>query len=269
MAYKKLIVEREGGVVVIQLNNPERMNASDPEMTREFHEELDRTEADSDSRVVVLTGVGNAFSGGYDMNVMKAQGREPEQTVQEHPYWARIDPSARQPLRSHALRFRYFDRPIIAAVNGYAIGGLCLACDIRIASEKAKFCFMYTRRGLSPAEGSSYLLPHLVGISKALELAFTGDMIDGREAARVGLVSKVVPHEELMPATMELAHRIARNPPIAIGLTKYVMYKALQMSIEDSMALQNVAHTASALTEDHKEGVRAYAEKREPRFKGR
>ena len=94
-------------------------------------------------------------------------------------------------------------------------------------------------------------------------------MIDGKEAERIGLVSKVVLHEQLMPVTMELAHRIVRNPPVAIGLTKYVMYKALQMSIEDSMALQNVAHTASTLTEDHKEGVRAYAEKREPRFHGR
>ena len=94
-------------------------------------------------------------------------------------------------------------------------------------------------------------------------------MIDGREAERIGLVSKVVPHEQLMPVTMELAHRIAKNPPVAIGLTKYVMYKALQMSIEDNMALQNVAHTASTLTEDHKEGVQAYAEKREPRFQGR
>ncbi len=269
MEYKKIIVERDGGVVVIKMNNPERMNAGDPEMNREIHAELDRTEADSDSRVIVLTGVGKAFSGGYDMNVMKAEGREPPQTVQEHPYWARIDPSARQPLRSYALRFRHFDRPIIAAVNGYAIGGMCLACDIRIASEKAKFCFMYTRRGLSPAEGSSYLLPHIVGISKALELAFTGEMVDGKEAERIGLASKVVPHEELMPVTMELAHRIAKNPPIAIGLTKYVMYKALQMSIEDSMSLQNVAHTASTLTEDHKEGIRAYAEKREPKFLGK
>ncbi len=269
MGYRKIIVEREGGVVVIKLNNPERMNAGDPEMTRELNEELDKTEADPESRVVVLTGVGKAFSGGYDMNVMKTEGREPAPTVQEHPYWARIEPSARQPLRSYTLRFRYFDRPIIAAVNGYSIGGLCLACDIRIASENAKFCFMYTRRGLSPSEGSSYLLPHIVGISKALELAFTADMIDAREAERVGLVSKVVPHEQLMPAAMELAHRIAKNPPIAIGLTKYVMYKSLQKSIEDSMLLQNAAHTASTLTEDHQEGVRAYAEKREPRFRGK
>ena len=269
MEYKKIIVERDGGVVVIKMNNPERMNAGDPEMNREIHAELDRTEADSDSRVIVLTGVGRAFSGGYDMNVMKAEGREPPQTVQEHPYWARIDHSAIQPVRSYALRFRHFDRPIIAAINGYAIGGLCLACDIRIASEKAKFCFMYTNRGLSPAEGSSYLLPHIVGISKALELAFTGEMVDGKEAERIGLASKVVPHEELMPVTMKLAHRIAKNPPIAIGLTKYVMYKALQMSIEENMSLQNVAHTASTLTEDHKEGIRAYVEKREPKFQGK
>lgn len=269
MEYKKIIVERDGGVVIIKLNNPAHMNAGDPEMTRELNQELDRIEADPGSRVVVLTGVGKAFSGGYNMNVMKAEGREPPPAVQEHPYWARIDPAARQPLRSYTLRFRNFDRPIIAAVNGYSIGGLCLACDIRIASENAKFCFMYTKRGLSPAEGSSYHLPQIVGISKALELAFTGDMIDAKEAERIGLVSKVVPHEQLMPATMELAHRIAKNPPIAIGLTKYVMYKALQMSIEESMLLQNVAHTASTETEDHKEGIRAYAEKREPQFKGK
>lgn len=269
MEYKKIIVERDGGVVIIKMNNPDKMNAGDPEMTRELHHELDRTEADSDSRVVVLTGVGKAFSGGYDMGVMKAAGREPAQVAPDHPYWAKFDPSSRNPQRMYALRFRHFDRPIIAAVNGYSIGGLCLACDIRIASEKAKFCFMYTKRGLSPAEGSSYLLPHIVGISKALELAFTADMVDAKEAERIGLVSKVVPHEQLMPAAMELAHRIAKNPPIAMGLTKYVMYKALNMSIEDSMTLQNAAHTASTLTEDHVEGVRAYAEKREPKFKGR
>lgn len=264
MAYQKIIVEREDGIVVIKLNNPERLNAVDAEMNREMNEELARAEADPDSRVIILTGVGKGFCAGFDMRIMQAAGREPAAVAPDHPYQARIVPTLRW-----GRGLRDLDIPTIAAVNGYSLSSLALRCDIRIASEEAKFCFMYTRRGLSPSEGSSTLLPQIVGISKALEMAFTSDFIDGREAERIGLVSKCVPHDQLMPTAMELARKIAKNPPIAMGLTKYVMYKSLEMSVEDNMVLANVAHTETTLTEDHKEGVRAYAEKREPKFQGK
>ena len=162
-------------------------------------------------------------------------------------------------------------KPIIAAVNGAAVGAGCdlaLACDIRIASDQARFSEIYIRRGIVPAMGGTYFLPRIVGIAKACELIWTGDMVDAREAERIGLVTKVVPHEELEVATMEFAEKLASSAPLVIQATKLAIYAGLDMDLETTMqSIQPMMREASQ-SGDRQEGAQAFLEKREPLFRG-
>ena len=175
--------------------------------------------------------------------------------------------ASRIPLRIHKPQ-----KPSIAAVNGHAIGvgmGVALACDIRFASEKAVFSEAFSRMGLIPGDGSSWQLPRLIGMSKTLLLQYTGDRIDGNEAFRMGIASKVFADDALMEETMELATRLANMPSQSLALTKYLMHKSLDMDFEESLALAHVAQEQVRRTEDHKEAVQAFIEKRQPKFTGR
>lgn len=267
-----LMVETtDNGVVVITLNDPSSLNAMGGEMMSELNEELTRIEDDRDARVVVLTGAGRGFSSGANMKALVRDGVETVAGPRENEHYrAMIDPTESR-VPNAMTRLRTMDTPSIAAVNGFAVGGgmgLALCCDIRIASEEARFAFTFTKRGLSPFEGSTFLLPRAIGLSRALEMAYTGDMVDGKKAERIGLVSEVVPHDQLMETTMELANRIALSPPIAVALDKYMMTRFMTMDFDEAMIWQRTAFNATAQTEDHKEGLRAFAEKRTPQFKG-
>ena len=170
------------------------------------------------------------------------------------------------------LRLHELQKPSIAAVNGHAIGagmGIALTCDIRIASEKAVFSEAFVRMGLIPGDGSSWQLPRLIGLSNTLLLQYTGDRIDGTEAYRIGLASRVVPHEDLMPTAMELALRLARGPTQSLSLIKYLVHKSMESSFRESLEIAHAAQELVRSTEDHKEAVRAFLEKRQPDFKGR
>jgi len=161
---------------------------------------------------------------------------------------------------------------VIAAINGYAVGGgldISLSCDIRIASDKAKLAEVFIRRGLIPAMGGIHFLPRLVGLDKACELIWTGDMVDAEQALEMGLVTRVVPHEELEDAVLELAEKLAKGPPLAIQAAKRAIYEGLTMTLEETFAYTDGVMDWLAKTEDHKEGARAFVEKREPQFKGR
>ena len=171
------------------------------------------------------------------------------------------------PLRIHNLQ-----KPSIAAVNGYAMGvgmGISLACDIRLASENAIFSEAFVLRGLIPGDGSCWQLPRLIGLSNTLLIQYTGDRIDGTEAHRLGLASKLYPHDELMPAAMELAVRLANGPTQAMSLIKYLVRKSMDISLEESLEMGHAAQDIARSTDDHKEAVRAFVEKRKPAFKGR
>ena len=171
------------------------------------------------------------------------------------------------PLRIHKLQ-----KPSIAAVNGHAMGvgmGVALACDIRYAAEKAVFSEAFSRMGLIPGDGSSWQLPRLIGLSNTLLLQYTGDRIDGSEAYRMGIASKVLPDGELMEASLELASRLASGPMVSLSLIKYLAHQSLDLNFEESLALAHVAQEQARKTEDHKEAVRAFLEKRRPEFKGR
>ena len=170
------------------------------------------------------------------------------------------------------LLLHQFEKPIIAAINGVAVGGgldLALACDIRIASDQARFAEVFIRRGLIPAMGGIFFLPRLVGLDRACQMVWTGDMISAEEAERIGLVTSVVPHEELQSATLELAEKLAKGPPLAIQKAKHAIYQGLGTDLATSLEVARAAVGELSSTEDHAEGARAFVEKREPVFRGR
>jgi 2-(1,2-epoxy-1,2-dihydrophenyl)acetyl-CoA isomerase len=169
------------------------------------------------------------------------------------------------------LGFEKINKPIIAAINGIAAGvglTLTLACDIRLASASARFSAIWVKRGLIADGGATFLLPLVVGMEKALELSFTGDVIDAQEAERIGLVSRVIPPEELMSRAKELAQKIASGPPISVELVKRVMWEKIRNQVREHLLFESYAQTVCRSTQDQKEAVKAFMEKREPQFKG-
>ena len=170
------------------------------------------------------------------------------------------------------LAFRQCEKPVIAAVNGVAAGGGCdiaLACDIRFASDRARFGEVFARIGLFPGTGGTYLLPRTVGVAKALELIWTGDLIDAVEAERIGLVTRVVAHENLLSETRAFAQRLAEGPPLALSLAKAAVYRGLDLDLSAAFDYAATAEAITLTSQDHREGVAALREKRKPTFQGR
>lgn len=262
MVYKELILTKEEGVAIVTLNRPEKLNALSGVMLTELPKVLEDIQGDSDVRVMVLTGAGRGFCSGADTSILSATGEGRSS----------IDSVTERLLGPWVLSMRDMPKPIIAAVNGVALGvgfSLALACDIRIASDNARFSMMFVRWGLIPGCGATYFLPRTVGHSKACELMFTGEIFDAREAERIGLVSRVVPHDELMGVTKELAKRIAGGPPIAVGFIKRAIYKGIEGDLASQLEFETYAQGICFQTEDHREAGRAFMEKREAKFRGR
>ena len=269
MAYNTLIVAKEAGVAMLTLNRPDKLNAWDEEMMEEGVRAIEEIRDDLDIRVLVITGAGRAFSTGADVTSL---ARETER-MKAGERSLRDGLSSWPGIVTMAYQLRQMDRPVIAAVNGVAAGagfGLALACDIRIASDQARFSQIFVKRGLVPDTGSTYFLPRIVGTEKACELIFRGNLIDAYEAQRLGIVSRVVPHGELMNEVMSLAKELASSAPIAVGLAKRAIYKgASEIDLAAQMDFELYLNTLLFGTEDFKEGVMSFLEKREPRFLGR
>jgi enoyl-CoA hydratase/carnithine racemase len=259
--------EREGDVVLLTLNAPEKRNAiSTFEECDAIVEACRRVNLDRSVRCVILTGAGTAFCAGGDLKAMRDR-----KGILEGSH-ADVRENYRRGVQAMANALYDCDAPTIAAVNGPAIGlGLDVACmcDMRIASDKAAFAESFVKVGIVPGDGGAWLLPRVVGMSVAAEMSFTGDLLSPQEAKDVRLVSKVVPHDELMAAALALAGRIAANPPEMVRMTKKLLregqHTRLSTLLEMSAAFQALAHT----TEDHKEAVNAMLEKRKPTFTGR
>ena len=283
MANQFIKTESRDGVFILTMHDPATRNALGSEMAREITEALDRFEDDPEDRVLLLTGTEPSFCSGANVRSFNQRIEEREEGAAgggpPPPLpWGKMESrfarrrsseegAAFVPLRLHQLQ-----KPSIAAVNGHAMGvgmGVALACDIRIAAEKAQFSEAFVRMGLIPGDGSSWQLPRLIGLSNTLLLQYTGDRIDGNEAFRMGIVSKVVPDDAIMEASMELASRLAKGPTQSLSLIKYLVHKSLETNLEESLALSHVAQEQARQTEDHKEAVRAFLEKRRPEFKGR
>ena len=283
MSYNFIQTENRDGVLVLTMHDPPTRNALGPEMSAEIRAELDRFEDDPACRVLLITGTAPSFCSGANVRGFRRRIEEQETAAAESAPlpWGRMEARLANrddrveyaggaplvPLRIHNLQ-----KPSIAAVNGHAMGvgmGVALACDIRYAAANAVFSEAFSRMGLIPGDGSCWQLPRLIGMSNTLLLQYTGDRIDGAEAHRLGIVSKVTPEDSLMESAMELAYRLAQGPTQSLALIKYLVHRSQDLSFAESLDLAHVAQSQARRTEDHKEAVQAFLEKRPPVFQGR
>jgi enoyl-CoA hydratase/carnithine racemase len=261
-----LLYELQDHTVTLTLNLPETRNPiSEPEMIEAFEDAVQRINRDIEVRAVILTGAGSAFSSGGNVKHMRERsgmfGGTPAQIRQGYRHGIQRIPRAMAQL----------EVPAIAAVNGAAIGAGCdltCMCDMRIASERAIFAESFVKVGIIPGDGGAWLLPRAVGMARASEMAFTGDAIDAQTALQWGLVSRVVPHDELMNTARELANRIVCNPPEVLRMTKKLLREGQQQSLDALLELSASMQALAHHTLDHEEAVSALLEKRTGQFKG-
>jgi len=264
MTYKCLIYELKDGIATLTLNRPERLNALGDTLRDDLQDAVTRASEDPEVRVMIVTGAGKGFCSGGDVKAMS----ERKESGSGRPILEKVAPGRDRTV----LALRDAPKPVIAAVNGAAAGAgfnLALCCDIRLASTAAKFSQAFVKRGLHPDWGGTYFLPRVVGTAKACELIFTGAIIDAEEALKLGIVSAVHQPEELMPAALALARRIADGPPIAIRLAKRGIYHNLECDLRQALEYETFAQNICYETEDAAEGIRAFVEKRAPSFRGR
>ncbi|MDA1188517.1 MAG: enoyl-CoA hydratase-related protein [Chloroflexi bacterium] len=286
MAGEYIQARQTNGVLVVTMDDPPTRNAIGIEMVAAIEVQLDLLESDPSLRALVLTGHDPSFCSGANVRKMHesnlARSAEQDQQGDLFQPWDDLDQAwADAPensseemdaVRMLTVRLHKLQKPSIAAVNGHAIGlgmGIALACDIRIASERAQFSEAFIRNGLIPADGSTWFLPRLIGLGNTLLLQYTGDMIPADDAYRMGIVSQVVPHDDLMGTVMDLAQRLAQGPTYSIALIKKLVQQSLKVNFEESMKLAGPAQALARKTHDHREGVQAFLEKRRPHFKGR
>ena len=266
MSYEDILYDvDEYGVATLTLNRPERMNALRPQTTREMRDAIAAFRDDDNARCLLITGNGRGFCAGDDFQaIFLAEDRQARQVQRKINRLKQGELSLDDVFG--------LEKPTVAAVNGAAVGygmDLALYCDIRIASESAKFGWYFTRRGVLGTVGGTFVLRQLVGLSKAFELTLTGDLVDAAEAGRIGLVSKVVPNEQLMDEARALARKLASGPPLAQRAVKRAMHKGFEMDWKSLGEYQQALGDVLWETDDHMEGVNSFVEKREPRFAGR
>jgi len=259
-----IAVSTSDHICTITLNRPDVLNAFNDQLTTELGDALKSAERDANVRTIVVTGAGRAFSSGQDLGDLK------EKYVPG--YVPNLGDDLRRRYNPIIKRIRDMEKPIIAAVNGVAAGAGCslaMACDLRIASDQASFIEVFINVGLIPDSGSTFMLPRLVGLGKAMELCCTGQKVDAAEALRLGLVNQVVPAAELAAATHKLASRLASLPGRAIALTKRLLNQSLQNDLDAQLEAEAYDQETAGKTADHYEGVAAFLEKRKPTFQGK
>lgn len=254
-----LIVDRRGdGVVTVTLNRPAKKNAIDARMWDELIEVLTEVGENDADRVLVLTGAGDAFSSGADLGG--------EQQIERHQL-RRMHHINRAGLALHAI-----PKPVIAKVNGVAAGAglnLALGCDLIVASDRARFSEIFARRGLSVDLGGSWLLPRLVGMHKAKELVLLADILDAKEAERIGIVNRVVPHDELDAFVDDWARRLAAGPPLALAMSKRMLTNAFSTTLSEALDAEAMAQSVNIVSKDTREAISAFLQKRDPVFHGK
>jgi len=254
-----VLSEKRGRVHWISINRPERQNALDRETILALRDQITESGKDTETRVVVLTGVGKAFCSGADLRASQSAQGPPNEDLLEDGFNATIRALWNLP------------KPVIAAVNGVAAGygcSLALAADIRLASASARFSLIFIRRGLTVDGGASYFLPRLAGM-RGLEMALTGDMVSTDEALRSGLVNRVMADADFETSTAAYAERLAKNAPLALAAIKASFHKALTSPLDEVLTYEMDQQRRMAKTEDFREGVTAFLEKRDPVYKGR
>jgi 2-(1,2-epoxy-1,2-dihydrophenyl)acetyl-CoA isomerase len=262
MGAQRILTDTRDAVFTITINRPERLNAADRATTADLRDALLAARRDDAIRAVVLTGTGRRFCTGADL---AAGGDQPEQSAV----------TRKVPMGEYsevAIAIDQMDKPVIAAVNGLAVGAglsFATACDRRIAAESARFAAIFVRRGLVPDSGISYFLPRLVGMSAALDMVMTGDLIDATRAHHIGLVDEVCPDDDLTERAHAYAARLATGARVAVDLARRAVRRSLERNLEESINYETWAQSVVRGTEDVREGLRAFIEKREPRFQGR
>ncbi len=266
MSAPLVVVEKKDRIATLTLNNPRQRNALSFALVDELSEAVEKLKTDPDVLAVVLTGAGKGFSSGGDLtSMMPPQGQGGAASDEE---------IARHIKSFYAKNLSVMDLPMctIAAINGHAIGAGCtlaLACDMRIASTKAKLGLGFVKIGLHPGMGTTFFLPRLVGTARAYELLLTGEPITGEEAARIGLVNRAVEPEGVLDAALELAGKIAAGPAVPIRRLKDSVGNSHARELAETLDLEARAQVECSKTKDLKEGITAFLEKREPRFEGR
>ena len=259
MNYEHVIFERKEGVATLTLNRPEKLNALDRKMIEELGIAVIEMRNDKDVRALVITGAGRGFCSGADVSDMaQAAGTEAR-------YWTQM-------ANRIILGLADLEKPVVAKVNGVAVGigcSLALSADIIIASENAQFGLIFSRIGLIPDGGSLFHLPRLVGPARAKELIFTAKMVDAKEAETICLINKAVPADKLNNEVDTLAKQLAEGPTMALGMAKKIMNKGLNMDLSSVLEYEAFGQTMAGMTEDAREGITAFLEKRKPEFKGR
>jgi 2-(1,2-epoxy-1,2-dihydrophenyl)acetyl-CoA isomerase len=261
--FQHLLVKQDGGVMTITMNRPEVLNAFNDTMLAELTEVVEAVAQDEAVRCVVLTGSGRAFGSGQDLHsLVEGRSNGTVGMVSEHL----------QKYHKVVYALREMPKPVIAAVRGVAAGISCniaLACDLRIASDDARFIEAFARIGLVPDGGGAYFLTRLVGVGKALELSMLADEIKASEAERIGLINKCVPLADFEHATQALAQRLANGPTRAYALIKKLIYTSAESDLQTSMRLEGELQDMAFETEDHQKAVAAFLQKRTPEYKGR
>lgn len=262
MGYETIIYEKEEGIGIVTFNRPKQLNAMSFQLKKEVSDAFDKMEKDDDVKAVILTGGAKAFCSGADIKERSSVKR-----TQPEYYF-----NQRKTHLDFYGKIEHFEKPVIAAVSGVAVGGGCeisLACDLRIASETARFGVPEVKLGMIPAGGGTQRLPRIIGITKAKELLYTGEFIDAQEAYRLGLVNKVVPVEQLMEEAKAFARKITLNPPLAVKFAKRAVNAGMQMDLMAGLDYETYCATILTTSEDREEGFKAFMEKRKPVFKGR
>lgn len=259
MAYETLIIEKEEGIAIVKLNRPP-VNSLSEACYREIYDAFSELDTDDAVNAVILTGAGDkSFAAGLDIKDVAGK------TIAEYFKFAAIS-------RSAVDKIAAINKPTIAALFGFVLGGGCeiaLACDLRISTPKATIGCPEVNLGIMPGSGGTQRIPRLIGVAKAKELLMMGDTVNGEEAYRIGLVNKVVPKESLLDEARAWAKKLASKPKIAVGLIKTAIDTGINMDLASGVSFENECFMVSYVSEDGREGMAAFAEKRKPVFKGR
>lgn len=259
MDYQNLILTKENYIAIITINNPKTLNALNTSVLKDLDKVFDDLREENDLRAVILTGAGRSFVAGADISEMAEMNEE--QGKEFGKFGSDI-----------FRKIETFPKPVIAAVNGFALGGGCelaMACDFRIASEDAKLGQPEVGLGITPGFSGTLRLPRLVGMGMAKELIYSGNVVNAKEALRIGLVNRVFPTEDLMAATLKIAEMIAKRAPIAVEYSKKVLDKSIDIDIDKGIALENDYFGKCFSTEDQKDGMRAFVAKGKVEYKGK
>jgi enoyl-CoA hydratase/carnithine racemase len=262
MEYQRIVVDRSDGVVTVTLNRPAKKNAADSIMWHELLQVFAEVQHRREDRVLVLTGAGGDFCSGADIVDPAGISGDPDAHRLRHMEF----------LSDVILGLRQISKPTVAKIRGVAAGAglsLALGCDLTAASQDARLSLIFSRRGLSIDAGASWLLPRLVGLHRAKELAFFADMVSGADAGAIGLINRAVPDEELDALVDGWTGRLAGGPPLALSMTKRLLEDGATASMAQALAAEAWAQTVNFASEDTAEALRAFLERREPQFRGR